>query len=342
MPGVIIRTDSGLCGYGYTGTHAHQDTDVLITSFISRVYGPLLVGASAHDVGALWRKLFHFPPAQWVGRAGISQLALAAVDIALWDLKAKSAGLPLWRFLNGCRSEGIRAYNTDAGWLSLSKNQLVDSSLRSINELGFEGIKIKVGLPSVREDVERIRAVRRAIGQDAQLMVDANGRYDLVSAIELGQRLEEFRVNWFEEPIWYDNVDGHRRLAESIRIPIALGEQLYSLASFAEFFRVGAIHYAQPDATRLGGVSEWWQAADLALAYRLPVAPHAGDMMQVHLQLALAHPACYILEYIPWTLECFTEPVQLFQGRFAPPQLPGAGTELRPDALERFGVGLPC
>jgi L-alanine-DL-glutamate epimerase-like enolase superfamily enzyme len=336
----MIHTDSGLCGYGYTGTHAHRASDLLITDCISKVYAPLLLGEPIHDVLALWKKMYHFPPAQWVGRAGITQLALAAVDIALWDLKAKAAGLPLWRLLGGASPKGIAAYNTDGGWLSLSQTELVDNCRRSVEEQGFQGVKVKVGLPSVHEDIERVREVRRAIGPRAQLTVDANGRCDLPSAIELGRYFEELEVSWFEEPMWYEDVEGHRRLAQSIRTPIALGEQLYSLDAFAAFVRAGAVHFLQPDATRIGGISEFWQVADLALAHRLPVAPHAGDMMQVHLQMALAHPACVILEYIPWTLECFREPAQVKEGRFTPPQLPGAGTELRADAFNRFGVQL--
>jgi L-alanine-DL-glutamate epimerase-like enolase superfamily enzyme len=340
IPGVVIRTDSGLCGFGYTGTHAHRASDLLITDCISRVYEPLLLGASIHDVLGLWKKMYHFPPAQWVGRTGITQLALAAVDIALWDLKAKAAGLPLWRLMGGARPEGIPAYNSDGGWLSLSKDQLVDNCRRSVEERGFQGVKVKVGLPSAHQDIERVQAVRRAVGLNVQLMVDANGRCDLPSAIELGRHFEEFGVAWFEEPMWYEDVEGHQRLAQSIRTPIAVGEQLYSLDAFAAFIRAGALHYAQPDATRLGGISEWWQVADLALAYRLPVAPHIGDMMQVHLQMALAHPACVILEYIPWLLDCFREPARVADGRFLPPELPGAGTELRSDAISRFGVSL--
>ena len=340
LPGVIIRTDSGLCGYGYTGTHAHRGSDQLITDCISRVYAPLLLGESIHDVLALWKKMYHFPPAQWVGRAGITQLALAAVDIAIWDLKAKAAGLPLWRLMGGARPEGIPAYNTDGGWISLSEDQLVDNCRRSVEEQGFAGVKIKVGHPSAHRDIERVQAVRRAIGLKPQLMVDANGRCDLPSAIELGRCFEDCDVTWFEEPMWYEDVEGHRRLAQSIRTPIALGEQLYSLDAFTAFIRADAVQYVQPDATRLGGISEWWQVADLALAHRLPVAPHIGDMMQVHLHLALAHPACTILEYIPWTLECFREPARVKDGKFLPPELPGAGTELRSDAINRFGVPL--
>ena len=340
LVGVVIHTEAGLCGYGYTGTHAHRGADQLITDCITRVYAPLLRGESIHDVQRLWQKLYHFPPSQWVGRAGITQLALAAVDIALWDLKAKAAGLPLWRLLGGSKPDGIEAYNTDSGWLSLSKEELVDRCRILTQEEGFRGVKIKVGLPDAHQDVERVAAVRRAIGPAMRLMVDANGRCSLPAAIELGRNFEEFGVAWFEEPMWYDDVDGHRRLAQAIRTPIALGEQLYSVDSFVPFVKANAVHYMQPDATRLGGVTEWLQVADLALAHRLPVAPHIGDMMQVHLQLALAHSACVTLEYIPWTRECFQEPATVVDGRFVPPEKPGAGTELRAEAMAQFGVSL--
>src|SRR6266852_2375571 len=336
--GVVLHTDNGLRGYGYTGTHAHRECDQLITDCITRVYSPLLCGESIHDVQKLWQKLYRFPPAQWVGRAGITQLALAAVDVAIWDLKAKACGLPLWRLLGGAKTDGIPAYNSDGGWLSLSKQQLVDNCRRIVEEEGFRGLKMKVGLPNTRQDVERVEAVRQAIGNDIRLMVDANGFYDLATAIEFGRQLEDLEVAWFEEPLWYDDVEGHQRLADSIRVPIALGEQLYSLDAFNAFLNAKAVHYLQPDATRLGGITECWRVADLALAHRLPVAPHVGDMAQVHLQLALAHPDCVTLEYIPWTLECFVEPVEVADGRFVAPQLPGAGTELRADAVERFGV----
>ena len=239
MPGVVISYRFGLSGYGYTGTHAHRESDLLITDCISDVYAPLLLGAPVHDVLALWKKVYHFPPAQWVGRAGITQLALAAVDIALWDLKAKAAGLPLWQLMGGNGPKNIEAYNTDGGWLSLSQEQLVDNCRRSVEEQGFHGVKVKVGLQSARDDIERVQAVRRAIGSSARLMVDANGCCDLSSAIELGRHFEEFDIGWFEEPLWYEDVESHRRLAQTIRTPIALGEQLYSLDAFAVFFWPG-------------------------------------------------------------------------------------------------------
>ena len=340
VPGVILHTDQGLSGCGYTGTHAHLPCDRLITDFISGTCAPLLVGEAAGDIERLWKKIYHFPPAQWVGRAGISHLALAAVDTALWDLKAKAEGKPLWETLGGKGLGKLEAYNTDGGWLNLSERQIVDNARRFVDEEGFRGVKIKIGKPEPAEDLDRIEAVRRAIGPDMKLMVDANGKWDLETALEYAPRFQDFDVYWFEEPLWYDDVSGHAELADAIRTPIALGEQLYSRYDFRNFMSAGAVHYVQADVSRLAGVTEWWQVADMAHDRGLPVAAHIGDMMQVHLQTCLAHPACSILEYIPWIRECFEEPATVKEGFYAVPQRPGAGTTLRADAIRRFGVAL--
>ncbi|HXK59081.1 MAG TPA: mandelate racemase/muconate lactonizing enzyme family protein [Acidobacteriota bacterium] len=337
-PGVIIHTDEGLSGFGYTGTHAHLPSDRLITSCISDCYGPLLLGRDPEEVQALWDCLFHFPPLLWVGRKGITQLALSAVDTALWDLKAKKAGVPLWKLLGGENSTVLEAYNTDGGWLNWDQSKLVADCRRLVLDEGFRGVKIKIGRPDYREDLRRIEAVRAAIGPECRLMVDANGRFDLPTALRIGAKLKDYDVFWFEEPLWYQDVKGHAELARKIETPVALGEQLYGLDDFETFISANAVHFVQADAVRLAGVTEWWRVADLALAHRLPVAPHIGDMMQIHLHLAVAHPACRLMEYIPWLRRCFRDPVTVKDGRFVLPDTPGAGTTLRPDALDQFNV----
>jgi L-alanine-DL-glutamate epimerase-like enolase superfamily enzyme len=336
-PGVILHTDSGLRGFGYTGTHAHEASDRLILKCIAESYAPLLIDENAHSVQHVWAKLNRFPPVQWVGRAGITHLALAAVDIALWDLKAKAAEIPLWLLLGGSGKDTVEGYNTDGGWLNWPVERLVSDCRRLVFEEGYRGVKIKVGSPDPLTDVERIAAVRNAIGPDCKLMVDANGRWDLPTALRNGHALQDNDVYWLEEPLWYDDLPGHTRLAASIFTPVALGEQLYTLDSFRDFIAAGAVHYVQPDAMRLAGITEWWQVADLALAHRLPVVAHIGDMAQVHLHLSIAHRACALLEYIPWMRECFVEPATVRDGTFVLPEQPGAGTTLRPDAMERFG-----
>jgi L-alanine-DL-glutamate epimerase-like enolase superfamily enzyme len=344
-PGVRIHTDAGLVGTGYTGTHAHLASDRLITSCIADAYGPLLLGADPREVLHLWDLLQGHPPLQWVGRSGITQLAHAAIDVALWDLKAQAAGEPLWRLLGGSGDTALEAYDTDGGWLDRSDDALLAETHERVAQ-GYRAVKIKLGRRDdrgrfdTRRDLRRVALVRDALPEGGRLMTDVNGAWDLATALEAGRSLAEFGVTWLEEPLWFDDLPGHATLARSIATPVALGEQLYRAESFRDFIGAGAVHYVQPDAVRLAGVTEWWRVADLAHAHRLPVVPHIGDMMQVHLHLAIAHPACDLLEHIPWMRSCFVEPATVIDGRFLVPERPGAGTALRDDALERYHVAI--
>ncbi len=344
VPGVMLETDTDHVGYGFTGTHAHLASDRLIASCIADCYGPLLIGKEASEVGDRWRDLAYDPPMHWVGRAGITTMALAAVDIALWDLRAKASGEPLWRILGEGQAapaepEPLEAYNTDGGWLNFSRAVLVDDAKRLVEVEGFRSIKMKVGKEDPDEDLRRVEAVRAAVGPGVRLMTDANGRWRMPSAAQVAGRLADFDVAWIEEPLWHDDVRGHAELARSIATPVALGEMLYSLAAFEEFIAAGAVHFVQPDATRLGGVSEAWQVSDAGLAAGLPVTPHAGDMAQVQVHLGLAHRGISLLEFIPWIRDCFVEPLRIEGGFFLPPEEPGAGTTPTAEALERFRVG---
>ncbi len=334
-PGVAIHTDTGHVGYGYTGTHAHLATDRLITDCIAEAYAPLLIGEDPMEVRGLWEKLYRHAEIFWVGRSGITHLALSAVDVALWDLKAKALGLPLWKLLGGSPKR-VEAYNTDGGWLNFSLDQVVADCQKLTQESGYRAVKVKVGGPDAGEDVRRVAAVRRAIGPDVRLMADANGRWSLPEAIQTCRRLAEFDLTWIEEPLAFDDVVGHRRLAASVPVPVALGEQLYMTEQFRDFIAHEAVHYVQADAVRLAGVTQWWTVAELAHANRLPVMPHVGDMAQLHLQLCIAHPACDLLEYIPWLSPWMKHPVRVEAGRFAVPQEPGAGTEPSVRALNEI------
>lgn len=324
--GASIETSDGITGWGFTGTHAFLPGDRLIASCIKDCFAPILIGESALDTTRLWLKIARFPAMQWIGRAGIAQLALAALDTALWDLKAKKMGLPLWALLGGATKEKLPAYNTDIGWLSIPEKQLVSGAKRVVEEDGFKGIKIKVGSSNPSIDVKRIEMVRKAIGPDIMLAIDGNGKWDLPTCVRFCREVEMFNIFWFEEPLWYDDVRGHSELVKKTSIPLALGEQLYHSDAFQAFIDADAVHYVQPDVTRLGGVTEFLTVADAALGRRLPVAPHVGDMGQVHVHLAYNHPACQMLEYIPWIKDAFEEPIVVKDGFYLQPQHPGAGT----------------
>lgn len=336
--GARLATRSGLIGYGFTGTHAHLASDRLIAACIRDCYGPLLIGEDARDRTRLWAKLARYPALQWVGRAGITQLALAAVDVALWDLGAKAAGLPLWRYLGGATSEKIEAYNTDVGWLSIPKPKLVSGAKRAVEKEEFGAIKLKVGHDDPSVDLDRLEAVRTALGPRVRIAIDGNGKWDLPTCLRFVRAAAPLDLFWFEEPLWYDDVESHRILAAASAIPIALGEQLYTTDAFRAFVSAGAVHYVQPDTTRLGGISEYIEVAHLARSFRLPVAPHAGEMSQVHVHLAHWHPSTSLLEYIPWIKDHFEEPADVQDGCFLRPQQAGASTTPLASSMQNYSV----
>lgn len=334
LPGVRIYTDEGIVGYGYTGTCAFGDE--LITATIDQYYAPILLGKDPHMVKLLWEEM-RFGKMHWIGRAGVTHMALAAVDIALWDIMAKTANKPLWQYLGGHKPDGIRAYNTNGGWLNWTKERLL-KDISSYVEQGFTGVKMKVGKPDPREDYERVRAVREAIGPDIILMIDVNQQWDINTAMTWGKRLEAFDLHWLEEPLNPDDVLGHKKLADELNVPIALGEHVYTKYAFRDYIHAGAVEYVQVDCTRVGGITEWMQVAGLAAAYDVPVVPHVGDMGQIHQHLVAATPGAIMLEYIPWIRHIFAEPATVVEGRYVLPQQPGASTEILLQYFEQYRV----
>ena len=338
--GAKIVTNNGIIGYGYTATHAQAAGDRAIANVISDALTPQLIGKNPIEVNRLWHKMFNQANLRWVGRAGIVHLAIGAVDVALWDIRAKNAEQPLWQHLGGSTCDELEAYNTDIGWLSNPTDSLISQAQHAVNQKGFRRIKLKVGQKNPSDDVARIKAVRKAVGPKTSIAVDANGNWDLPTAIRFCKQAEDLDIFWLEEPLWYDDVESHARLNQISSIPIALGEQLYSIDAFNLFFQNNAMSFAQPDVTRLAGISEYLRVADAAYAKRMPVTAHVGDMGQVHVHLSFFHEMSNMLEYIPWIAHCFEEPIKVESGLYAKPQMPGAGTTLLGSALDQYGVSI--
>ena len=338
VPVVEIRTADGRTGTGISGVHCGPE---LLCAVIDNYYAPALVGSSAADILGTWKRLYRLPT-HWIGRAGAVHMALAMVDIALWDLAAQRAGVPLWRLLGGT-ADPVEAYNTDGGWLNFSVDELV-RDLTSLIDQGWRRVKMKVGHPDWREDARRVRAVRSQIGDDVTLMCDANQRWDLYTANQIMPVLEEARMDWVEEPFHPDDLENHRRLQHSTRIDIAAGESIYSYQQFGSFIAADALRVVQVDATRVAGVTEWLQVAAYAGSRGLRLAPHAGDMMQVHQHLVgtVLSEAPPLIEFIPWTQAAFTERSRVRDGYLERPQAPGASTAIDPAARDRWqlpGIG---
>jgi L-alanine-DL-glutamate epimerase-like enolase superfamily enzyme len=335
---VRLHTSDGLVGTGYTGVARGLGSDLVLRA-ISEHYAPVLLGQDAGDIAALWSAMY-WCPLHWCGRAGISHMALAAVDIALWDLAAQRAGLPLCDLLAAGGADTFPAYDTNGGWSSFSLDELCENARESV-AAGFRGVKLKLGLPDGAEDVRRVAAVRRAIGDDVELMTDVNQAWTLEQSVRVGGELAAHDVKWLEEPLDPDDWRSHATLARQIETPIALGEHVYTARAFEDFIEARAVEFVQCDATRVGGISEFLRVAELAGAAGLRVCPHAGDMMQVHQHLVFAVPTAHRFEHIPWGAELWVDPAIVRAGVLQRPTAPGAGTAIRPDMLERYCVGRP-
>lgn len=334
VPVVEVTTSEGLVGTGYSGLWTGEE---LLARTIDTEIAPQLLGRDPREIHALWADVA-WSPMRWVGRAGIAHMAHGMVDVALWDLAAQRAGEPLWRLLGG-RYGQLETYNTDGGWLNFSERELVED-VEGIVARGWRKVKMKVGGPDLAEDLRRVARVREAIGDDVTLMVDVNQRWDLITARRALPALAELGIAWLEEPLHPDDVAGHAALALDGRVPIALGENVYNLEHFAAFLRADAVDVVQVDVTRVAGVSEWLRVAHLAQGLGRWVCPHAGDMVQVHQHLVggIGADTPAMIEYLPWALEIFEQPVDVRDGVLTLPQTPGASSTIRADARERFGA----
>jgi L-alanine-DL-glutamate epimerase-like enolase superfamily enzyme len=330
---VELRTKEGLVGHGMnwsytTGLRAAQ-------VMVEENYAPILRGADATFRKELVRRMFfsnHF-----VGRVGAARVGIAAVEFALWDLACKRANLPLWKYLGACRDK-VKAYSTDGGWLSWSVAELERDCSRLI-ERGFDAVKIKLGRPDPREDIARAEAVRKHVGPNIEIMTDVNCAWNLATARTWGGTLADFDVVWLEEPMVPEDVKAHAQLASAIRVPIAVGETIYTKQAFRDYIEAGAVHYVQADATKLLGIDEWLEVAALAGAYGLPVVPHTNVQHKLHVQLAAATPHALMVESCYESLnEMWEEPIHVTKGFYGLPEQPGVGLKIADAVLARHRI----
>ncbi|WP_193106834.1 mandelate racemase/muconate lactonizing enzyme family protein [Brachybacterium sp. FME24] len=280
------------------------------------------LGEDPSDIAKLYTKLLWAGAS--VGRSGVATQALAALDIALYDLKAKRAGLPLAKLL-GAHRDSVRTYDTSGGFLHASLDEVRDRADRSLAE-GIGGIKIKVGLPDGAEDLRRVAAVREHLGDAVPLMVDANQQWDRRTALRMGRRLEEFDLTWIEEPLDADDAEGHAALASTLDTPIATGEMLASVAEHERLIAARACDVLQPDAPRVGGITPFLKLATLADHAGLDLAPHFA--MEIHLHLAATYPREPWVEHFDWLDPLFEERLETRGGRMLVPDRLGLGVTL--------------
>jgi L-alanine-DL-glutamate epimerase-like enolase superfamily enzyme len=326
-PIVRIMDSDGAVGIGYSYTIGAGGYSIV--ELLARTLAPALIGRDAEMVEKIWRDLLYLTHATSVG--AITSLALAAIDTALWDLRCRKAGLPLHVMAGGARDK-IRLYTTEGGWLHLPTESLVADALQA-KGAGFGGSKIKVGR-TVSEDVERLGAVRAAVGPSFEIFTDANQAFNVDEAIRRARLYEPTDIGWFEEPLPADDLDGHIRLSNSTTIPIAIGESLYSVLHFREYLQRGACSVVQVDVARIGGVTPWLKVAHLAETFNVAVCPHF--LMELHVALCCAVPNARWLEYIPQLDDITTERMQIQEGFALANASPGLGIVWDFEAIERL------
>ncbi len=314
---LTLRCSDGIEGTGYAYTIGTGGSSVI--ALLKDHLIPRLLGRDPLCVEAIWKDLFFHTHATAVG--AITSLALACVDTALWDWRARSQGLPLWKLLGGARSR-VPLYTTEGGWLHLSPQALVEQTLQA-REQGFKGAKIKIGRPHVSEDVARLSAVRDAVGSSFDLMTDANQGLNRPEAVRRANAFEGLDLAWIEEPLPAEDVGGHRHLRQSTSIPVAVGESMYHPMQFREYLEQGACSIVQPDVARIGGITPWMKTAHLAEAFDVPVCPHF--LMELHVSLCAAVPNAPWVEYIPQLDDITLTGIRVEDGHAVPSDESGLG-----------------
>jgi L-alanine-DL-glutamate epimerase-like enolase superfamily enzyme len=281
-----------------------------------------LLGEDPNDIGRVYQKLLWAGAS--VGRSGVATQAIAALDIALYDLKAKRADLPLAKLLGAYR-DSVQTYNTSGGFLHAPIEEVKERASQSLAE-GIGGIKIKVGQPDTKIDLERVTAVRTHLGDDVPLMVDANQQWDRPTAMRLGRALERFGLVWIEEPLDAYDAEGHAQLARALDTSVATGEMLSSVAEHISLIDNRSVDIIQPDAPRIGGITPFLRLAHLADQAGLQLAPHFA--MEIHLHLAACYPREPWVEHFEWLNPLFNERLETRGGRMHVPNRPGLGFTL--------------
>jgi L-alanine-DL-glutamate epimerase-like enolase superfamily enzyme len=298
---------------------------------------PALLGEDASDIGRLWTRLCWAGAS--VGRSGLATQAIAAFDVALYDLKAKRANLPLAKLLGAYR-DSVACYNTSGGFLHTPLDQLIVNA-RASRERGIGGIKLKVGQPDWKKDIERVSAVRKHLGDDVPLMIDANQQWDRPRAQRMCRLFEEYGLVWIEEPLDAYDHEGHAALAAQFDTPIATGEMLTSAAEHGDLIRHRAADYLMPDAPRVGGITPYLKIAAQAEQAGVMLAPHFA--MELHVHLAATYPTEPWVEHFDWLEPLFNERLEIRDGRMLVPARPGLGISLSDQARawtkEKFEAG---
>ncbi len=326
---VRIRTRDGLDGVGYTYTVGATGASA-IASLIVNDLRPVLLERDPRATESLWQAMHR--ATHYVGRGGPASFAISAVDIALWDIKAKALREPLWRLLGG-ESPKVPAYAGGID-LNLPLPELEDQT-RGHLEGGIRAIKMKVGRPRLSEDLVRVRAIRDLVGPDIPLMVDANTKWTVAEALRASAAFAEYDVYWLEEPTAPNDVAGHVRIEREGPVRIAAGENLHTLEEFEALISAGGVSFPEPDVTNCGGVTTWLKVAHLAESRNLPVTSHGAH--ELHVSLLASVPNASFVEIHGFGIDRFTTtPMTLAAGCAVAKEHPGHGIDFNLPDLNHY------
>ena len=335
-PMVILRldTDDGIEGIGVTFYGG------AMTASLKRAVddlGALVIGEDPLCIEAIIAKLR--AAAGGSGPAGMFTLALSAIDIALWDIRGKALGQPLWKLLGGARQR-VATYASGALRRNLSLDEVVAAAER-LKDKGFREMKTQLALPgdtSPAKEVERMRRVREAIGPDIKLMCDINQRWRVEQAIDIGKRVEDAGVGlfWLEDVTTHDDYAGIARVNAALTTPICGGELVYGIVPFRHMIEARSVDYVMIDLIRVGGITQWIKVAGMAEAFNLPVVSHV--IPEIHAHLVAAVPNGLTVEYMGWMLQLFEGTAALEDGELVLSDRPGLGLAFREDAINRFKI----
>ena len=310
---LIVRTDEGVSGAGEIYFGRISGAPDALAAVIEHELKPIVLGCDPAFVRQIHERMLS--ETEYHGSQGLATFAIAAVDTALWDCLGKSLGVPCWK-LWGAVHERIPAYAM-VGWLNYSDDETRRICARAV-EQGFRAVKIKVGFPTLAEDVKRVGIARKIIGDSVKLMVDANQSLTTAEAIRRGRAFEDLGCAWWEEPLEANDIDGYAALAEALDIPVAAGENLYTRSDFARFFRRNALDIVQPDLRRAGGPTSLLQIGGMAHAFHIPYASHGGCPAHLNVMACLPNTI-----YVEIGLIEPDSPFQLIEGCVPVPQGPG-------------------